>query len=378
MECKFIKHGIALSYDQVIKPCCEWRYDEQWKNQNHIKKVDLSKWHNSPSIKEKQSLLLQNNWPSNCVACQKLEDQGRSDSMRGNGNQAYAEYKNDDITLEIRPGSVCNFACQTCWPAASSRVAQYHSQAGLIDIKDVDSTSFDDFDFLLPVQHRIRDVVLLGGEPFYDKSCKRFLEWAQKNLNANIMMFTNGSQIDFDFLKLYKGRLTIIFSIDAIGRAAEYIRFGTDWSKVLTNFNLIKKYSNIDLRVNVTCSAYNYFYLKEVIEFLCQDWPKVVTFGAPRQAHMLEGVIPNEHRPEIINDLRSAILTLEQTQIELGQKQNAINALQSIIQNLETVPWSQDNFTVFCDFVNKMDRVKNIKIKDYCEVLSNVLQQNPA
>ena len=28
----------------------------------------------------------------------------------------------DDITLEIRPGNTCNFACQTCWPEASSRV----------------------------------------------------------------------------------------------------------------------------------------------------------------------------------------------------------------------------------------------------------------
>ena len=37
MECKFIKHGITLSYDQVLKPCCEWRTNDQWRNAHHLK-----------------------------------------------------------------------------------------------------------------------------------------------------------------------------------------------------------------------------------------------------------------------------------------------------------------------------------------------------
>ncbi len=24
MQCKFLKHGLAISYDHVVKPCCEW------------------------------------------------------------------------------------------------------------------------------------------------------------------------------------------------------------------------------------------------------------------------------------------------------------------------------------------------------------------
>ena len=43
MECKFIKHGIALSYDQVVKPCCEWKIDPTWHQQNYITKIDLNK-----------------------------------------------------------------------------------------------------------------------------------------------------------------------------------------------------------------------------------------------------------------------------------------------------------------------------------------------
>lgn len=378
MECKFIQHGIALSYDQIVKPCCEWQMDAPWREQNHVKLVKLADWHNSTQVKQNQDLLSNNIWPSPCSFCKKIEGQGRVDSIRGNSNHAYADYKDDDITLEIRPGSVCNFACQTCWPEASSRVAQYHHQAGLVDINSVNSNSYDNFDFLLPIKNRIRDVVLLGGEPFYDKSCKKFLTWAKENLTANIMMFTNGSQIDFDFLNSYSGKLTLIFSMDAVGRSAEYIRYGTDWEQVLKNYEEVKKYSNVDVRVNITCSVYNYAYLGNVMDLLCQDWPSVVSFGTPLQPYLLEGTVPLEHRPELIGIIEQAIHRVKQTNIESGQKSNAINALQSHINNLKTLPWQDKEYLQLVDFVQRMDQVKNIAVQDYCGFLSTMLTQKIA
>jgi hypothetical protein len=374
MECKFIRHGITISYDQVTKPCCIWRSDSAWKVQNHITKIDLSTWHKSSQIIDNQTLLEKNQWPTACGPCKNIEAQGREDSMRGNGNHSYADYKDDDITLEIRPGSVCNFACQTCWPEASSRVAQYHHQANIIDIKSVNSTSIDNFDFLKPISHRIRDVILLGGEPFYDKSCKKFIIWARENLSANLMMFTNGSEIDFDFLTQYPGKLTLIFSLDAMGRAAEYVRYGTDWDRVLKNYQQVRNLKNVEVRVNITCSVYNYTYLEQLIEFLCQDWPDIVTFGAPLALHFLESVVPLESRPELIESLQRAVNCIDQANIESGQKSNAINAINANIHNLQNGEWSKDNHTTLCDFIERMDRVKNISLQDYCPEIYNILQ----
>ena len=374
MECKFIKHGIALSYNQVVKPCCEWKIDPDWRQQNHITKIDLSTWHRSTQMIKNQSLLENDQWPVACFKCDQYESQGRGDSIRGNGNRAYANYKNNDITLEIRPGNVCNFACQTCWPAASSRVAEFHSRAGLIDIKSLDSNSFDNFDFLLPVAGRLRDVILLGGEPFYDKSCLKFLKWANENLTANITMFTNGSNIDFDFLKSYPGRLTLVFSLDAVGRPAEYIRFGTNWVEVMKNYLAVKEFPNIEVRVNITCSVYNYLYIEEIIEFLCNDWPSVVSFGTPNDSYLLESAIPVDDRQEMINSLERAINTINNTNIESGQKSNAINALTSNVTNLKTKNWVKSDYQQLCNFVSRMDQVKNINIADYCDALANVLK----
>ena len=373
MECKFLKHGIAPGNNGVIKPCCIWMADQQWKQNQHIKQVDLSTWHQSTELKSIQQLMSQDIWPAPCGQCEQFESQGRTDSMRLNGNQAYANYTDDDITLEIRPGNTCNFACQTCWPEASSRVAQYYHQLGMIDIKQLDSQKFENFDLLLPIANRIKDVVVLGGEPFYDKYCKKFLIWAEQNLSANLMMFTNGSIIDWNFLNKYPGKITLIFSLDAIGRPAEYIRFGTEWDTLLANYQKVRQLQNVEVRVNVTTSVYNYIYLEELIDFLCQDWPTVVSFGCPRQDFYNETSIPMEFRDEIIGSLEKSVKRIFSTNIATDQKSNVLKTLKALIHNLKTLPWNSDNYTQIKNQIQNMDRVKGINIADYCESTARML-----
>lgn len=375
MECKFIKHGIALSYDQIVKPCCAWQVSNSWSENNHYQKIDFATWHESPQVTSVRQAIESDQWPRSCSGCERIEAQGRSDSMRGNGNHAYADYNDNDITLEIRPGNTCNFACQTCWPEASSRVAQYHSQAGLIDIKNLDSTRMDNFDFLLPIRDRIRNVVLLGGEPFYDKSCLRFLSWAQKNLQSHMMMFTNGSVIDTDFLHTYPGRLTVIFSLDAVGRPAEYIRHGTVWPEVLENYHTVKSMANIELRVNITCSVYNYMHLEPLIELLCTDWPAVVSFGVPHQPYLTEQSIPWALRDTVTQSLQRVVDQLTQAHIPTDQRSNAVNAVNSIIRNLGSVPFDAEQNQHFRKFIAQMDLVKQIRAGDYCDFLGRLQQE---
>jgi hypothetical protein len=375
MECKFIKHGIALSYDQIVKPCCAWKTSDSWRQHNHYQQINFAEWHQSPQVVSVRDSLESGYWPQDCDRCKHIEAQGRADSMRGNGNHAYANYNDNDITLEIRPGNTCNFACQTCWPEASSRVAQYHSQVGLIDIKNLNSQRMDNFDFLLPIADRIRDVVLLGGEPFYDKSCLRFLSWAQQNLKSNIMLFTNGSVIDQDFLQKYPGRLTVIFSLDAVGSSAEYIRYGTVWADVLKNYLAVRSMSHIETRVNITCSVYNYLHLEPLIDLLCTDWPPVVTFGIPYQLYLTEQSIPVSMRQDIKQSLQRVVDRLNSTDIPQDQKSNAVNAVNSIIANLDSVEFDAASKQYLVDFIAKMDRVKNVQASDYCEFLGRLQQE---
>jgi organic radical activating enzyme len=374
MNCKFLDHGLAIGYDSVVKPCCAWNGDQTWKKQNHLSQVSLDDWHQSHSVIAIKNQLSQDQWPAECTVCEQAEFENRG-SIRGDGASAYVNYNLDDITLEIRPGSVCNFACQTCWPAASSRVAQYHHQAGIIDIKTVNSSPIKQFDFLEPIAHRIRDLIILGGEPFYDKDCLKFLQWATQNLTARIIMFTNGSAVDWEWIDSYPGKIVLVFSIDAVGRAAEYIRFGTDWSVVEQNLQKARTHAKVELRANITMSAYNFSYINDVINLLIPNWPAVVSFGVPDELHFKESVIPSKHRDNIIVKLQKSLENIQQATIESGQKSHATNALTSVINNLQTQPWDHESFVKFQNFVVSMDQVKKIHISDYCSDVADMLAE---
>lgn len=371
MHCKLIKHGLAISYDHVIKPCCLWSYDKTWGEQHTIKNTDLGTWHSSHSIVEIQKQFDNSTWPTNCSACANLEQEKRNNSVRGYANRAYKDYDNDDITLEIRPGSVCNFACQTCWPEASSKVAYFYRQAGLAN--ELASYSIDDFAFLNPVASRIRNVVLLGGEPFYDKNCLKFLAWAAEHLQAPITMYTNGSVIDWELVSRFKFPITLSFSIDATGRPAEYVRFGTVWDEVYANYKRAHNTPNVNVRANITSSAYNLHYIESVIDLFLEQWPEVVTFGAAVAEHLRDSVIPIEHRKEIVSSLSGAAIKIMKSQIDNDQKHNAVNSLKGIIHNLNTEPHNATGQAKLVEFIATMDRVKQVDIRDYCELTAKIL-----
>ena len=364
MNCKFLDHGLAVGYDHVVKPCCYWTYDSDWSKQNHISNTDLSTWHQSPQVIKIRQELASGVWPTNCERCAHVERQGRQDSGRGNAASAYADYTDQDITLEIRPGSVCNFACQTCWPEASSRQAQYYHQAGLLNIKSIDTNIITDFDFLLPVAHRIRDVVLLGGEPFYDPNCRKFLAWAEQNLHAKLTVFTNGSHVNWEWVDAYRGDIIMVFSIDAVGKPAEYVRVGTDWPVVHSNFIKAQNHPKIQLRVNTVMSIYNYHLIEDIIDLLTPNWPPVVGFGFPHLLYMRESAVPIENRQELIKSLERCIIKIWQASIESDQQHNAVNAIKSVITNLKQSKFDADLFQQLQKFVGSMDQVKRVNIVD--------------
>ena len=382
MECKFLQHGLAISYDTITKPCCSFKYDK--KNSVSAYAADLSTYHDSDYVKSLSTQLENGTWPPECNTCKVKEQQGKT-STRENGNRAYKNYNVTDITLEIRPGNVCNFACQTCWPAASSRVTSFYQQAGFdvitpnrstltnLGISINNTANIVDYKFLDSIKDRIKDVVILGGEPFYDKSCLAFLDWAIKNLSANLTLFTNTSIIREDIISAYPGTLTIVSSLDAVGKPAEYIRFGTEWEIVEKNFNQLKTFKNVKNRVNITSSAYNFYYISDVIEFLLEDWPEVVSFGAAYQEQFKESVIPLHMREDIITRLQSVIPKIETANIVLHQKQNAVMNIESIIKNLQENPYNEEQHLVLKQFSKKLDTVKRINSAEYGDYLKELL-----
>ena len=374
MDCKFLSNGIAIQYHNFLKPCCAWRGDDQWVKDHDLKSVDIVNWHDHKDLVEAREKLAQNQWPDPCVECKTIEEQGRQDSMRLNSASAYSDFSRDDITLEIRPGNVCNFACQTCWTPASTRVAEFYRKAGIPDpFANFVKNDLTNFDFLLPVSQRLKKIIILGGEPFYDPKCLDFLQWCLANTSAELMAFTNGSVVDLELLSNSNRKFTLIFSLDAVGRPAEYIRFGTAWDQVINNFNLVRNLNNVEVRVNITTSVYNFYYFADVIDLLIPNWPSVVSFGPAMEDIYSERVIPLEQRQLIIKRLQQCVDNINKANIEAGQKSNALNAVQAIINNLNKAVYDPDLHEQFKTFVERMDAVKKVNLQDFCPEISSLI-----
>jgi hypothetical protein len=188
-------------------------------------------------------------------------------------------------------------------------------------------------------------------------------------------MFTNGSAIDWDWIDTYPNKIVLVFSIDAIGKPAEYIRVGTDWPIVEQNFRRAQSHPKVEVRVNITASAYNYYYIGDVIDFLIPQWPSVVSIGTPQELHLREPVIPIGHRDTIISKLTTAVENIKQAEIESGQKAHVTNAVVALITNLKTQPWDKKCYSQFRDFVINMDKIKRIHVDDYCKNIADMLAE---
>lgn len=380
MECKFLTNGIAIDYFGTVKPCCIFRPTQKYRDNNSIKTVNLSEFHLTSDVIKIKNELAQDRWPEECGYCKEIESQSRQDSTRLNGLKSYSQYNNNDIFLEIRGGSTCNFACQTCWPQASSRVSQFYKQANLsfVSTQDMDW----DFDVLTKIKYRLRDIVVLGGEPFYDKNCLKFLNWLQKeSIFVPLIIFTNGSMLDKKFIDGYQGKLTIVFSIDAVGLPSEYIRYGSDWKIVKNNYKYCLDHPKVETRINITTSPYNYYYLPDLLSWILNNWPDVVTFNTANTSKnsyfMDESVFTKKYRPLLIDRLNSIVIKLGRSPIEEMQKINAQNALQSITKNLLTIDYNPEYHKQIKFFIQTMDRVKNSNIWDYCPETAEYLDINP-
>jgi hypothetical protein len=61
------------------------------------------------------------------------------------------------------------------------------------------------------------------------------------------------------------------------------------------------------------------------------------------------------------------------TDIEIGQKQNAVNTLTAQVNNLKTMSWNLVAYQQIKKLTADLDRVKGINVADYCEFTARML-----
>jgi len=274
-------------------------------------KIPLSEINENPAalfntnhLKDARKQMINNERPSECEYCWRIEDDGGvSDrlykSLEGWASDHYdeiAELKGDENIfpsyLEVSFSNVCNMKCTYCGPAFSSKWVEELKKEGPYtllkdtnhefkhhEIEDLENLNYrtreinpyiDAFWKWFPdALPHLRHYRITGGEPLMSKETFRSMDWMIENPNTQMEFSVNSNLSVPDKLwdqfvaklELLRDsgsvkRITIYTSVEGWGKRAEYGRTGLD-------FELFKKRTEQlaamdDIRV-VIMAAFNIF-----------------------------------------------------------------------------------------------------------------------
>jgi len=206
----------------------------------------FKEWWKSDKLNQfRKDLLETDRHPIECVGCEIAEKQhGRS--FRTAVNEWTQTDFSHPAAWNIMFGNICNLACWICNEHSSSVIFQHKKRSKLLSGEDLTEKKFKEHwpelreNILLSYQHhKSVTLTLLGGEPLYNKTVIDFLhELIEMNLahRTRLEFHTNGTVYPYKiFPKNQKSPWQYVcsfISLDAVGRYAEWLRYGCDWNKV--------------------------------------------------------------------------------------------------------------------------------------------------
>ena len=272
--------------ESQLKTMMKWPPPENFVTDYTLEHSSIEKEWNNEYFKKIRESFLNNEWPANCSRCQHVEEQGGVSKRMRENHMWYEQYKHlikADVNyqpphIDVRTGTVCNFKCIHCSPAASTRwvedlniAKKYGTEYREINNKWIaqDSDFWDSLDV-----SQIKRYNFLGGESFYNKRHNEFIKKLNKSSYAKdveIAYVSNGS-LKFENMENFK-KVRLRLSVDCVKEQGEYFRYGIKWDDWCNN---IRKFpSNFDVSFQWTCSNVSMFYLIDTYDYLREEFPNI-------------------------------------------------------------------------------------------------------
>jgi organic radical activating enzyme len=260
----------------------------------HSEQFDFDSIFNSEYFNQVRQQMLNNEIPDACFKCFYYESIGKESKRQREskrldfGIENASEITNLDGSLkslefefiELRLGNYCNLGCRTCNPSSSTTLKKdwkkVFGEKDLIDQKLFDWPDNEDFWESLS-QHvgNLQYIYINGGEPLLIDKHKFFLEKLVRNnhaRNIHLVYSTNGTVVNNKFIDVWKHfkSVDLMISVDDIEERNTYIRYPSDWKKILKFLDWIEELSQslpITFKILQTVSAMNVYYLGEVADY---------------------------------------------------------------------------------------------------------------
>ena len=293
-----------------IRHCCEWK-GEAFKGS--VKDYETSKYLSKirKAMKKHDTDIIS----KNCIECVRAEAVGNT-STREYINK-YVEngrYTPGQIgKLDYRPDNLCNLKCRMCSPHSSSLIEEEYAKSDAVGraahgyIHDVQIRDVDDFlDFDLS---NLKEIAILGGEPTVNKKVFPVLDYLiENNMNETTKLnyTTNCTSINRPWMsraeKFKEAHVNL--SIDAAGKAYEYIRTGAEWKKVENNIPKIIDIAK-EYHIQMVVQTASFAIIEDWIEYFLQFPPEVVNMNPMHGAPGKLDCIPDHIKADKIKYLKS-------------------------------------------------------------------------
>ena len=318
----------------------------------------------SEGTKKLQQDFIEGKQPKKCDSCW-IKERNGSKSIR----KYFTEPR--DLTtithMELRESNLCNFSCRMCNASDSvvidREVKSNPELQAFFTINHDKPTTKENWDEILELVKGVTSINLTGGEPMLMKRYYDFLDYliAIEKQEITLNIYTNGSVYNPIFIeKLLKfPNATLLFSIDATGKIAEYQRRGTVWDNVKNN---IVRYMDlpINIKIHSTITAYSILGMSDLADFF------VELNETKRKANLREFTA---HILRIPKALEFTNLNLELRAIAINQIDMAIKKLSNRLFRIyvrelrsarnQLITRKDCNYNSFVNMTKTLDKVRN-------------------
>jgi MoaA/NifB/PqqE/SkfB family radical SAM enzyme len=262
-------------------PCCNTEMSETIGN---TRNQTLQEIWDSEAMHDVRTKMLSGESVKGCTRCYEQEDSGFF-SMRMSANKHFGHHiaLTDNPTppmkmiyWDIRFSNLCNLRCRSCGHIFSSN--WYDDQVKLAGpewaytntrINFAGRSEDDIWNQLEPQIDNLEQVYFAGGEPLIMEEHYRLIHELIRRGRTDVRLIynTNFSQLSYkktNVLELWRefDSVSVGASLDAMGRHAEYIRKGTNWSQVEKNREqMLNICPRVDFYISPTLSILNALHL---------------------------------------------------------------------------------------------------------------------
>lgn len=264
MRCGLLESQVYVATTGQYRLCC---VSMEPNNKETVFTHTPHEWKNSELHMSTREQLKNDVWPSSCVKCQELENNGLI------SKRLKPETYGPGLShLDLRFGNSCNLKCISCWSGSSSSIAeeaiQMHKKG---EYRVHPNSNLENFnwasEFILNKidLSEVKEIYLTGGEPMMVKRLPEFLQKLDKNIrlrfNTNCTIWNPKIE---KLLREFKS-VSMALSLDAVDRRIDYIRYGSDWTSVEENVKKYADFCNVD--ITPTISVLNASFVETIKEY---------------------------------------------------------------------------------------------------------------